>query len=112
GRASDLDDARAGSGSGDDAYRYSVAWIDCLSSGAALGRSVLLRGAHAPLDRLPPRHRSTARRYEPHTRLVAPAWVPNGLVNRLTMRAFNEAWFRHYPTEQRGDVESIRSFFH
>ena len=28
------------------------------------------------------------------------------------MRAFNEAWFRHYPTDQRGDVESIRSFFH
>src|SRR5207248_5607030 len=86
--------------------------IYCLSSGAALGRSVLLRGDHAPLDRLRPRHRSTARRYEPHTRLAAPAWVPNGLVNRLTMRAFNEAWFRHYPTEQRGDVESIRSFFH
>jgi decaprenylphospho-beta-D-ribofuranose 2-oxidase len=111
-RASDLDDAMARFRSGDDAYRYSVAWIDCLSSGAALGRSVLLRGDHTPLDQLPPRRRSTARQYEPHTRLAAPAWVPNGLVNRFTMRAFNEAWFRHYPHEQHGHVESIRSFFH
>jgi decaprenylphospho-beta-D-ribofuranose 2-oxidase len=111
-RASDLDDAMARFRSGDDAYRYSVAWIDCLSSGAALGRSVLLRGDHTPLEQLPPKRRSTARQYEPHTRLAAPAWVPNGLVNRLTMRAFNEAWFRHYPHEKRGHVESIRSFFH
>ncbi len=111
-RASDLDDAMARFRSGDDAYRYSVAWIDCLSGGAALGRSVLLRGDHAPLDELPPKRRSTARQYEPHTRLAAPAWVPNGLVNRLTMRAFNEVWFRHYPHEKRGHVESIRSFFH
>jgi decaprenylphospho-beta-D-ribofuranose 2-oxidase len=111
-RASDLDDAMARFRSGDDAYRYSVAWIDCLSGGAALGRSVLLRGDHTPLDQLPPKRRSTARHYEPHTRLAAPAWVPSGLVNRLTMRAFNEAWFWHYPQEQRGHVESIRSFFH
>jgi len=111
-RASDLDDAMARFRSGDDAYRYSVAWIDCLSSGAALGRSVLLRGDHTPLEQLPPRRRSTARQYEPHTRFAAPPWVPKGLVNRLTMRAFNEAWFRHYPHEQRGHVESIRSFFH
>jgi decaprenylphospho-beta-D-ribofuranose 2-oxidase len=111
-RASDLDDAMARFRSGDDRYRYSVAWIDCLSSGAALGRSVLLRGDHAPLDRLPERRRSTARQYEPRTRLAAPAWVPSGLVNRFTMRAFNELWFRHYPEEQRGHVESIRSFFH
>jgi decaprenylphospho-beta-D-ribofuranose 2-oxidase len=111
-RAADLDDAMARFRSGDDAYRYSVAWIDCLATGAALGRSVLLRGDHAPLDQLPPRYRSTARQYDPHTRLAAPAWVPSGLVNRFTMRAFNEAWFRHYPSERRDHVESIRSFFH
>jgi decaprenylphospho-beta-D-ribofuranose 2-oxidase len=111
-RAADLDDAMDRFRSGDDAYRYSVAWIDCLSTGAALGRSVLIRGDHAPLEQLPPRHRSTARQYDPHTRLAAPAWVPSGLVNRFTMRAFNELWFRHYPEYARGHVESIRSFFH
>jgi decaprenylphospho-beta-D-ribofuranose 2-oxidase len=111
-RANDLDDAMDRFRSGDDAYRYSVAWIDCLSTGAALGRSVLIRGDHARLDQLPARRRSTARHYEPHTRLAAPPWVPSGLVNRFTMQVFNEAWFRHYPRESRGHVESLQSFFH
>jgi decaprenylphospho-beta-D-ribofuranose 2-oxidase len=111
-RASDLDDAMARFYRGDERYRYSVAWIDCLSTGAALGRSVLLRGDHSPLDHLPPRRRANPRRYDPHTRLAAPPWVPSGLVNRFTMRVFNEAWFRHYPKERHGHVESIKSFFH
>jgi decaprenylphospho-beta-D-ribofuranose 2-oxidase len=110
-RATDLDDAMARFRSGDHAYRYSVAWIDCLSTGAALGRSVLIRGDHARLEQLPARKRSTARQYDPHTRLAAP-WAPSGLVNRFTMRAFNEVWFRHYPEVGRGHLESIRSFFH
>jgi decaprenylphospho-beta-D-ribofuranose 2-oxidase len=111
-RASDLDDAMGRFRSGDDAYRYSVAWIDCLATGAALGRSVLIRGDHARLDQLPDRRRSTARQYEPHTRLAAPPWVPSGLLNRFTVRMFNEAWFRKSPREQRGHIESIRAFFH
>ena len=111
-RASDLDDAMARFRSGDDAYRYSVAWIDCLATGAALGRSVLIRGDHARLDQVPNRRRSTARQYEPHSRLVAPPWVPSGLLNRFTVRMFNEAWFRKSPREQRGHIESIRAFFH
>ncbi len=111
-RASDLDDAMARFYSGDERYRYSVAWIDCLSTGATLGRSVLLRGDHTPLDQLPPRRRANPCPYAPHARLAAPPWVPSGLVNRFTMRMFNEAWFRHYPQERRGHVESIKSFFH
>ena len=52
-RAADLDDALARMESGDEGYRYSVAWIDCLARGRALGRSVLTRGDHATAEELP-----------------------------------------------------------
>ncbi|MBA3983110.1 MAG: FAD-binding oxidoreductase, partial [Acidimicrobiia bacterium] len=43
-RLPDLDALFALMSSGDDAVRYSVAWIDLLAKGAHLGRSVLTRG--------------------------------------------------------------------
>ncbi|MEI8000326.1 MAG: FAD-binding oxidoreductase [Actinomycetes bacterium] len=111
-RASDLDDVMARMLDGDDDYRYSVAWIDCLATGAHLGRSVLTRGDHAPLEAVPERKRATAREFAPATRLTTPAWVPNGVLNRFTVRAFNELWFRKAPRHQVGHLESIGAFFH
>ncbi len=111
-RASDLDDVMARLVDGDDAYRYSVAWIDCVAAGAQLGRSVLTRGDHAPLEALPAGRRAHALDFAPGERLAAPPWVPNGLLNRFTVRAFNEVWFRKAPRHQVGHLESIAAFFH
>jgi len=111
-RASDLDDVMARMRDGDERYRYSVAWIDCLATGGSLGRSVLGRGDHAPLDALPPKARSRPLRFDPHTRLVAPPWVPNGLLNRFTMRAFNEVWYRRPAAQRPSHLETIGAFFH
>ena len=111
-RATDLDDAMARMVSGDDRYRYSVAWIDCLARGTSLGRSVLTRGDHASLDALSARPRRRPLQFDPRVRLAAPPWVPNGLVNRFSMRAFNEVWFRKAPRDRRDQLESISTFFH
>jgi decaprenylphospho-beta-D-ribofuranose 2-oxidase len=111
-RARDLDDAMERMRSGDDAYRYSVAWIDCIARGAQLGRSVLTRGDHAPLDALPASKRARALDFAPSERLVAPPRAPNGLLNRLSVRAFNELWFRKAPRHEVGRLESIARFFH
>ena len=43
--------------------------------------------------------------------LSAPPWAPNGLLNRLSIAAFNEFWYRVSPSLH-GHVESISSFFH
>jgi decaprenylphospho-beta-D-ribofuranose 2-oxidase len=43
---------------------------------------------------------------------TAPGIVPNGLVNPLTMRAFNEMWFRKAPKRRMGELQGISEFFH
>ena len=111
-RARDLDDVMARMSSGDDAYQYSVAWIDCLARGRALGRSVLTRGDHAEVAELPARQRRDPLDFRPRTLLAAPRWVPPGLLNRLSVRAFNEVWFRKAPALERGRVVPLASFFH
>jgi decaprenylphospho-beta-D-ribofuranose 2-oxidase len=111
-RAADLDEALQLMSSGDHRYQFSVAWIDCLARGAHLGRSVLTRGDFATLDELPPRRRADPLRFAPAVRLVAPPWVPDGLLRPLTVRAFNELWFRKAPRRARGQIVPLASFFH
>ncbi|MCA1710291.1 MAG: FAD-binding oxidoreductase [Actinobacteria bacterium] len=111
-RAADLDDLMARMLSGDDAYRYSVAWIDCVTTGRSLGRSVLTRGDHAVRDDLPAKKRSAPLAYDPHMRLTAPPFVPSGLVRPETARLLNEAWFRRAPVSETAAVHTIPVFFH
>jgi decaprenylphospho-beta-D-ribofuranose 2-oxidase len=111
-RASDLDDAMARMDAGDDDYQYSVTWIDLLARGKALGRSVLTRAHHARRSDLPARQRRNPLRFKAGTPLAAPPWVPAGLLNRWTVRAFNEAWFRKAPELRRDGLESIQAYFH
>jgi decaprenylphospho-beta-D-ribofuranose 2-oxidase len=111
-RVPDLDDLMSRMVEGDDRYRYSVAWVDCLASGASLGRGVLTRGDHAPRAALGERARRAPLQFAPRTLLAAPPWVPNGLLNRLSIRAFNELWYRKAPRHQVEHLESISAFFH
>ena len=85
------------------AKTYSVAWIDCLAEGRALGRSILTAGDFSDDGnfeyRSPARHR-------------VPAWFPSVLVNRLSARAFNAMYFgRVRETESHQSVD-INSFFY
>jgi decaprenylphospho-beta-D-ribofuranose 2-oxidase len=111
-RVPDLDELMARMVEGDDRYRYSVAWVDCLATGASLGRGVLTRGDHAPLAALPERARREPLHFAPRTLLTTPPWVPNGLLNRFTIRAFNELWYRKAPRHRVEHLESIGAFFH
>ena len=79
-RCRDLDDMMSRMGEGDDRYRYSVAWIDCGGHRRGLGRGILGRGDHAPLEALPKRAREHARRFKPMPLAVLPDVLPSGLV--------------------------------
>ncbi len=110
-RADDLDDVCARMAGGDHRYRYSVAWVDLSATGRRLGRSVLSRGDHAPLAALSGRAVHEPLHFDPHPRLTAPH-VPNGLLNRMSIRAFNEIWYRKAPRRRTGQICPIGSFFH
>ncbi|HXJ64879.1 MAG TPA: FAD-binding oxidoreductase [Actinomycetota bacterium] len=111
-RAADVDDLMERMESGDGRYRYSVAWIDCMSGGPDLGRGVLTRGDHALQPELHGRARRDPLRFAPRQRLAAPPLVPPGLVNRWTTAAFNELWFRKAPRREAGRPVRLESFFH
>lgn len=111
-RAGDLDDLMARMSDRDHDYRYSVAWIDCLATGKQLGRGVLTRGDHATVQDLSATLAADPLNYEPTQPLAAPPWAPDGLLNRLTVRAFNELWFRKAPQRRTGEIQSIPAFFH
>ncbi|HVF75111.1 MAG TPA: FAD-binding oxidoreductase [Acidimicrobiales bacterium] len=110
-RASDLDDLMARMAGGDHRYRYSVAWIDLLASGRALGRAVLTRGDHAEPSDLPARAARHPLAFSPRSPLPTPPVVPPHLLNRWSIKAFNELWFRKGNDRPEG-LETIGAFFH
>ncbi|HEX6748124.1 MAG TPA: FAD-binding oxidoreductase [Longimicrobium sp.] len=83
----DLDDA-LGRFADADAHRYSVAWIDALAAGKALGRGVLMQADHAPSSAVPgdpfARPKRGARRL--------PFGLPAGALNRVTVGVFNRLY--------------------
>ncbi|MGO8869998.1 MAG: FAD-binding protein [Acidimicrobiales bacterium] len=114
-RAADLDSAMDKMLTGDRGYRYSVAWIDCQSTGSRLGRSVLTRGDHARLADLPARLRESpdrARAFVPRTLARVPVTPPSGLLNPLTVGAFNEFWYRKAPRHETAKPHHMTGFFH
>lgn len=113
-RTGDLDSTMAVMSERDSRYRYSVAWIDCLARGASLGRSIVEFGDHASLDDLPARDRSPQRalRFGSSRQVAAPLWAPSGLLNRWSVAAFNEMWYRKAPARSSGHVVDASRFFH
>ena len=101
-------EAMASDGSDND-YRYSVCWVDLLATGASMGRGVLTRGDHASASEV---DSDDPCAYDPRLTVSAPGWVPNGLLNKYSIKVFNEAWYRKAPSKRHVGLESIPAFFH
>ncbi len=91
--APNLDAAMAAFKAADEAT-YSVAWIDCLSKGAALGRSLIMLGEHAAREELGPDQRARPFDTPRRRKIAVPFDVPSFALNRLTVRAFNAHYYR------------------
>jgi FAD/FMN-containing dehydrogenase len=84
-------------------WPYTVAWIDCLAKGSAQGRGVLFCGQHAAAQSDWPVYRQRQRKF--------PVMPPVSLVNHLSLRSFNAAYFRQ-PVYPEGKVSHFIPYFY
>jgi FAD/FMN-containing dehydrogenase len=90
--AANLQAAMAAFESAQDAT-YSVAWIDCLGTGRALGRSLVMLGEHADPADLPADRAAAPFQLRPKRKLQVPFDFPGLALNSLTVRAFNALYY-------------------
>jgi FAD/FMN-containing dehydrogenase len=91
-RFGDLDEFFALSAELDAKHEFSVSWIDCLGAGRTAGRGIYNAGdfaADGPLAVETPR------------KLTVPFTPPLSLVNTLSLRVFNELYWRRAPVQRR-----------
>lgn len=93
-RFGNLDEFFAISRQHDDAYEYTVSWVDCLASRKSTGRGIYIAGNHAASGSLAP---------APASALAVPVDPPVSLVNALSLRVFNTLY---YHRQWSRDVES------
>ncbi len=82
---------------------YSVAWIDCLAQGEALGRSLLMCGDFSSKGDL---------RYTPKTPLTIPCDFPSFALNRMSVKAFNWLYYNRISEDVLTQEVSIDTFFY
>ena len=111
-RAPDLDSALALLTKGEHRYRASAAWIDLVARGRNMGRSVLYQGDFATLEQFEADGRTgDPLAFDPPKLVPAPP-APSGLLNRFSIRAFNELWFRKEPRRRRDELQTITKFYY
>jgi FAD/FMN-containing dehydrogenase len=83
-------------------YEYTVAWLDCAAGKSRLGRGVFMRGNHVAGD-------ETVKSRAPLRASLTP---PFSLVNGLTLKLFNRAYFHRPAAEQADALWHYRPFFY
>lgn len=86
-------------------WSNSVAWIDCLSKGNQLGRSIMMVGEFAKKSEL----KTTKQKSEPlaihkEGKLFVPFNFPSFVLNSFSVKAFNFLYYNKHP---KGKIESI-----
>ena len=106
----DLDDLMDAMINTQDNYQYIVAWVDSLSK---KNRGVLTVGNHAVESDLQIKDPyENLLSYHSKSIASAPSFLPFRLLNKFTVKAFNEVWFRKAPKVMKDEIKSISNFFH
>jgi decaprenylphospho-beta-D-ribofuranose 2-oxidase len=87
-------------------WPMTMGWIDCLARGRHQGRGILQKGRWAEPSEAP------ARFPTPPPRLAVPFVMPSFVMGPLTVRAFNEVWYRSHLRRRRQRITSPWSFIY
>ena len=113
-KAPDLDTALRALEGGRDDDHYSVAWIDCLTRGRSLGRSVIMLGHHAQRAELPAGAGASSGPpgYIGRERMNIAFDFPTCVLNPVTIAAFNQVYYTLQGRKRRPfTVEADRFFY-
>lgn len=88
----------------DQDYEYTVSWVDCSGQGKRLGRGLFMRGNHAPLGAMATPHKTST-----HTFPFVP---PLSLVNALSLKIFNTAYYHKQGAKQTRQTQHYEPFFY
>ncbi len=87
-------------------WPMTMGWIDCLSSGRAMGRGILMAGRWAEPSEAPP---AMPKAPHPHT---MPVDLPNWAINGATTRLFNTAYYWRHLRRRAHTVLAPDPFFY
>lgn len=90
-------------------FTHTVSWIDCSKRGAGMGRGIYMRGRHSDAPPKPRLLGKIAGAISPLMRV--PFSMPNLMLNPLTVRAFNELYFRKHPAGSLEQITHYEPFF-
>ncbi|WP_347986879.1 FAD-binding oxidoreductase [Methylomonas sp. AM2-LC] len=102
-RYDNLDDFFELCDASDQDYEYTVSWVDCAGTGKRLGRGLFMRGNHAPAGEL--------KNYQSKTRTF-PLVPPISMINALTLKAFNTAYYYKQIPRQSRQIQHYEPFFY
>jgi FAD/FMN-containing dehydrogenase len=87
-------------------FEYTVAWVDCLASGKQLGRGIFLRGNHDCSEQY------AFKQVRKKIELTVPIDFPSFILNTLTVKAFNEVYYRAQPRKHVHKIVPYEPFFY
>ena len=105
-RIHDIDEFQDALESAAPEWPYTMGWIDCLARGDDMGRGILMTGRWADRNEAPPK--PPKQRFQPKLRFDWPSWVLNG----MTIRLFNELYYRKQWRAVSSGLVSHESFYY
>ncbi len=104
-RFGSLDEFAQLSRESDEAFEYTVAWLDCIAKGRQLGRGIFLRGNHAAAGIRAKGRSGTAS-------LRIPCDAPSFVLNPVAMKAFNTLYFHAAVPKRKAALTHYDPFFY